>query len=788
MKKLLAVVTVLAVSTAQAGVVIHVDDDAPAGGDGLTWGTAYRFLQDALVGLADGTEIRVAQGVYKPDRNEANPAGTGDRLARFDLGFDNDCCYPHSLANCSDEACETLVCAVDPLCCDCCLNDWEQACADLAAIVCGDTCQVFSGIVLTGGYAGLGAPDPDARDPALYETVLTGDLLDNDIPMAEVLDPSLDDNSFHLITANGSDLVVEGFVITGAASNAANGAELYPMDSGGGLLVVAGNVTVQSCTFTGNILNAQGGGVGLYLGTQAVMIDCTVIGNRGSSGGGIYMRDGSSLTMINCDVSGNTSGNEGAGVFAQGGELSAVDCIFNDNINQFGDGGGIHALGMTLTLTNCTISGNDGGSEGGGLYIHFTSGNIASCTFGGNSATRGGGVYMDSPGGGVAFDGCTFDSNTAISNGGALNHRGGSVTMTDTLFTGNNSTKGGAVYAIVDGLYRNCVFLDNESEWGGAVFDNGGSDFVGCLFADNTASLVAGGGVKSGSTSRFDNCVFRGNISLGRGGAVAASGFGGAAKVSYSNCVFTGNIAAGEGGAGWFQNAKPVFSNCTCSLNGTPSLGGGWFFSFQVPDGQVRNCIAWGNFDSSGTSEAAQITVAPSSTVNVSYSCIQGLSGGLGGIGNIGTDPMFVDAAGPDGMFGTDDDDVHLLAASPCIDAGNNWGVSPDTADLDGDGDTRELTPWDLDGNPRFNADPADFDPGCGVPVVVDMGAYEFQFDPVDEVFLGDLDGDGIVGIVDFLALLANWGLCEPGCCIADLDIDGDVGIADVLLLLGNWG
>ncbi len=36
---------------------------------------------------------------------------------------------------------------------------------------------------------------------------------------------------------------------------------------------------------------------------------------------------------------------------------------------------------------------------------------------------------------------------------------------------------------------------------------------------------------------------------------------------------------------------------------------------------------------------------------------------------------------------------------------------------------------------------------------------------------LGDLDGDGIVGIVDFLALLGAWGPC-PAPCIADLDGD----------------
>ncbi len=54
----------------------------------------------------------------------------------------------------------------------------------------------------------------------------------------------------------------------------------------------------------------------------------------------------------------------------------------------------------------------------------------------------------------------------------------------------------------------------------------------------------------------------------------------------------------------------------------------------------------------------------------------------------------------------------------------------------------------------------------------------------------GDLDGDGTVGILDFLALLAAWGPCPdpPTTCPADLDSDGTVGILDFLTLLGNWG
>jgi hypothetical protein len=44
----------------------------------------------------------------------------------------------------------------------------------------------------------------------------------------------------------------------------------------------------------------------------------------------------------------------------------------------------------------------------------------------------------------------------------------------------------------------------------------------------------------------------------------------------------------------------------------------------------------------------------------------------------------------------------------------------------------------------------------------------------------GNLDGDGTVGVVDFLALLGFWGHC-PDPCLADLDRDGDVGVLDFL-------
>jgi len=59
-----------------------------------------------------------------------------------------------------------------------------------------------------------------------------------------------------------------------------------------------------------------------------------------------------------------------------------------------------------------------------------------------------------------------------------------------------------------------------------------------------------------------------------------------------------------------------------------------------------------------------------------------------------------------------------------------------------------------------------------------------------DGLVTGDLDGDGSVGVNDFLAMLAAWGPCPapPADCLADLDGDGQVGVTDFLILLANWG
>ena len=275
-----------------------------------------------------------------------------------------------------------------------------------------------------------------------------------------------------------------------------------------------------------------------------------------------------------------------------------------------------------------------------------------------------------------------------------------------------------------------------------------------------------------GSSPTVTNCTFSGNTAFGGGGDGGGIFNVNNSNTTVTNCTFSGNSADDRGGGMSNHNSSPTVTNCTFSGNTAPAGGG--IYTTDALGGHsvtmVVNSITWGN-------SPDEIVDLNGATTTVNYSDVQGGWPGAGS-NNIDADPLFVDP---------DNGNFRLLSGSPCADAGNNWGVPIDADDYDQDGNTAELFPVDLDGNPRFNADEADFDPGCGVPVVVDMGAYEYQFAPVEEVIFADLNADGVVGILDLLGVLAAWGDAKNN-CLADLDIDGDVGILDLLTLLSNWG
>jgi hypothetical protein len=103
----------------------------------------------------------------------------------------------------------------------------------------------------------------------------------------------------------------------------------------------------------------------------------------------------------------------------------------------------------------------------------------------------------------------------------------------------------------------------------------------------------------------------------------------------------------------------------------------------------VSHSILWGNDVAGVIDFSAQMdawidpqSVGQGDGPYLTYSCVTGVHGSPFGIasnlGNFDADPLFEDQSGADGAPGTEDDDFHLSAGSPCIDAGLPGCLDPD--------------------------------------------------------------------------------------------------------------
>ncbi|MBW8040062.1 MAG: hypothetical protein FVQ85_08695 [Planctomycetes bacterium] len=325
------------VCTAAAGRTIYVDADANGINDGASWTDSYRYLQDALSAAVSGDEIWVAHGIYKPDANSANPSGTGDRYATF---------------------------------------------------------QLVSGVALKGGYAGFGQPDPNVRDFELNESILSGDLDGNDVEVNDPCDllnePTRAENSYHVLNGSGTDpnAILDGFTITGGYANGSD----RQNRRGGGMYNTDSSVTILSCAFKWNLSRGWGGG--LYnSNSRSKLINCTFIGNSRS---GMYNYE-SALTLTRCTFRRNLTPYYGGGIFNDfGTQITLIECIFRGN-NSYKEGGGIfnNYGSLSSVLTNCIFVGNHAGSYGGGIFNGLNELLLTNCTFVGNSAgDEGGGLFI----------------------------------------------------------------------------------------------------------------------------------------------------------------------------------------------------------------------------------------------------------------------------------------------------------------------------------------------------------------------------------------------------------
>ncbi|MHC4388022.1 MAG: S8 family serine peptidase [Planctomycetota bacterium] len=277
----------------------------------------------------------------------------------------------------------------------------------------------------------------------------------------------------------------------------------------------------------------------------------------------------------------------------------------------------------------------------------------------------------------------------------------------------------------------NCIMADNAGDWdAGGIFNYHSSPTViDCAFIRNRAVTNDGGAISNDRSSpTIINCAFIGNRAFDWGGAIRNTYF---CDPSVTNCLFSGNSCDEGGGMFYWFRCEPVVVNCTFAGNSARNGNAVGFDSHlqESPSAMVvvNSVLAdggdeiWNNDDS---------------VVTMTYSNI---GGGYPGEGNIDADPCFVwpgywaDANDPNEVVEPDDPnavwidgDYHLLAGSPCVDAGDNNGVSADTGDLDGDGNRTEPVPFDLDSSQRV------VDGNNDGELVVDMGCYEYYVPPIE--------------------------------------------------------
>jgi len=294
-------------------------------------------------------------------------------------------------------------------------------------------------------------------------------------------------------------------------------------------------------------------------------------------------------------------------------------------------GGGVMCYQTTVTISNCTITGNTASSNGGGLYTYGTTVTFTNCAFSNNNSQgEGGGMMINANGGGgYTLTSCTFNNNTATGNGGGLARDNGNVTVaiTGCTFTSNQSTStasqtgGGGVYLANGGLtMTNCSISGNTaSGMGGGLLYNQGSNspITYTTFTNNTATTYGGGMAIVNSSPLVNESNFSKNTGLEGGGIYFTSagspspylttdtfsqnkatatgpGGGGAMFANGSNVtlihsLFLNNVSIGDGAGQYDSTSNVIDSENVYDGNVASGNGGGMVYNGNNP--KIYNCV-----------------------------------------------------------------------------------------------------------------------------------------------------------------------------------------------------
>jgi len=182
----------------------------------------------------------------------------------------------------------------------------------------------------------------------------------------------------------------------------------------------------------------------------------------------------------------------------------------------------------------------------------------------------------------ATIDSLIIKNGKSTSNGGGVYNNGGTLTVTNSVFSGNRAEfdpnvvgygYGGAIYSSTGILtVTGSTFNGNNGSRGGAIGCSGGTMTVtNSTFSTNTASSVSGdgGAIHDNCGTSIENTIFTSNYASHHGGAIFTDND--IDTLTVTNSTFYGNTAIIGGGIANYGGL--VVSNSTFSDNNSSNGG-----------------------------------------------------------------------------------------------------------------------------------------------------------------------------------------------------------------------
>ncbi len=459
---LLSVWTVVSANalTTPAETVIFVDASAAAGGDGMSWASAFSDLQDGL-DLArqqpDVGAIWVANGEYAPDR------GTGDRDASFEL---------------------------------------------------------VAGVQLLGGFAG-NETEAAQRNPLQHATILTADLTGDDqggdgigadentrvVVRATGLNPAGTLDGFQVRAANNDGEIAQGGGIS-VQGGAADVRQCFIIrnrthGSGGAIFAAgAGHLTIADTTLFNNAAVNGAPAAGLFIGSDmtADVTDTVFYENKTFSGdgvdpglgGGAHLFRAGEVSFERCEFLDNDAQIGGGLSAVLSTDIRIVDCVFVNNYAMGPFGAAIHLDRSDnppfddhpTIIDRCMFFANHtdpGLAEGSAIFatnnvVHISNSSFMSNVVGGFDEMLGEflgrGTVAIRFGEGHRIENCLFANNIGGMLGGVVVSEAAQIKVNNSAFVGNTNQN----FGVGAGLLvtpASSLDLDNTIFWDNKAIQKG---------------------------------------------------------------------------------------------------------------------------------------------------------------------------------------------------------------------------------------------------------------------------------------------------------------------------